>query len=131
MKKLSVLFVAIALLAAACGGAEETEVAEVPETDDSVTVTQGVESALDRVSESGVVRIGVRNDNPPMSFLNDDGDWVGFDLEFAEAIADELGAELELVPVDGTTRISFLESGQVDMSVASMNHTRSLSLIHI
>ena len=30
-----------------------------------------------------------------------------------------------LVPVDGTTRISFLESGQVDMSVASMNHTRS------
>ena len=125
MKKLSVLFVALALLAAACGSAEETNVTEAVDTDDSVTVTQGVESALDRVNESGVVRIGVRNDNPPMSFLNDDGDWVGFDLEFAQAIADELGAELELVPVDGTTRISFLESGQVDASVASMNHTRS------
>ena len=77
------------------------------------------------MQESGVVRVGVRNDNPPISFINDNGEWVGFDLELAQAVADELGAELELVPVDGTTRISFLESGQADMSVASMNHTRS------
>ncbi len=43
-----------------------------------------------------------------MSFINENGEWIGFDLELAEAIATELGAELELVPVDGTTRISFL-----------------------
>lgn len=83
------------------------------------------ESILDTVTSSGTIRIGVRNDNPPMSFINDDGEWVGFDLELAQAVADELGLEAELVPVDGTTRISFLASGQVDMSVASMNHTRS------
>ena len=80
---------------------------------------------LERVEETGTVRIGVRNDNPPMSFIDDAGEWIGFDLELAQAVADELDAELELVAVDGTTRISFLESGQVDMSVASMNHTRS------
>jgi len=107
---LSLLFIAMLALAA-CGS-------------DS-GATAATESAKDRVAESGTVRIGVRNDNPPMSFVNDDGDWVGFDLELARAISEELGAELELVPVDGTTRISFLESGQVDMSVASMNHTRS------
>ena len=111
MKRLlSLLFIAMLALAA-CGS-------------DS-GATAATESAKDRVAESGTVRIGVRNDNPPMSFVNDDGDWVGFDLELARAISEELGAELELVPVDGTTRISFLESGQVDMSVASMNHTRS------
>jgi len=98
---------ALALLLAACGGGG------------------GDSSTLDAVSESGTVRVGVRNDNPPMSFVDESGVWVGFDLDLSAALADELGLELELVAVDGTTRISFLQEGQVDMSVASMNHTLS------
>jgi len=82
-------------------------------------------STAARVREEGVVRIGVRNDNPPMSFINDNGDWVGFDIDLANAVAAQLGVTPELVVVDGTTRISFLQDGEVDMSVASMNHTRS------
>lgn len=82
-------------------------------------------STLASVEESGTVRIGVRNDNPPLSFIDDNGDWIGFDIDLARALAAEMGFELELVPVDGTTRITFLQEGQVDMSVASMNHTRS------
>ena len=82
-------------------------------------------STLDRVESDGMVRIGVRNDNPPMSFIDDTGEWVGFDVNLATAIADELGVAIELVAVDGTTRISFLNEGLVDMSIASMNHTRS------
>ena len=81
-------------------------------------------STYDQVLDSGVVRIGVRNDNPPMSFLDETGAWVGFDVDLANALAAQLGAEPELVVVDGTTRISFLQEGEVDMSVASMNHTR-------
>ena len=82
------------------------------------------ESTYDRVQEEGVVRIGVRNDNPPMSFIDDSGEWVGFDLDLANALADQLDVEPKLVVVDGTTRISFLQDSEVDMSVASMNHTR-------
>ncbi len=108
--KLLYAIVVASLFLAACGGSGGADSAS---------------SALDRVEEDGTVRIGVRNDNPPMSFIDDQGEWVGFDLELAQAVADELGADLELVAVDGTTRISFIESGQVDMSVASMNHTRS------
>ena len=104
----SLLTLIFALLVAACGPAPDAPV-----------------SAFDTITEAGTVRIGVRNDNPPMSFIDADGEWVGFDVEFANAIADQLGLEAELVVVDGTTRISFLEEGRVDMSVASMNHTRS------
>ena len=145
MPRLLALFLALAMVVAACGadtddgvddaGATPTEEAEAETTDDEpveddtgdteeVELTQGG-SVLDSVLEAGVVRVGVRNDNPPISFLDEEGEWVGFDLELAQALADQMGVELELVPVDGTTRISFLESGQVDMSVASMNHTRS------
>ena len=81
-------------------------------------------STLDRVMDEGSVRIGVRNDNPPLSFINDAGEWVGFDIDLAEAIANQMGVEHELVVVDGTTRISFLQEGRIDMSIASMNHTR-------
>lgn len=122
-------------IAAACGDDTTTAApAADTATDDTAMEDTAMEdtamaedagSVLDHVTDAGVVRVGVRNDNPPMSFIQEDGEWVGFDLQLAEALADEMGVELELVPVDGTTRISFLESGQVDMSVASMNHTRS------
>ncbi len=82
------------------------------------------QSTYDQVMERGTVRIGTRNDNPPMSFIDDNGDWVGFDVDLANAVAKQLGVEPELVAVDGTTRISFLQDGEIDISVASMNHTR-------
>lgn len=100
----------LALLAGACG-----------DDDTSQDGAGGGTSAT--VDERGAVRVGVRNDNPPLSFIDDNGDWVGFDVDLANALAAELGVEAELVVVDGTTRISFLEEGRVDMSVASMNHT--------
>ena len=149
MKRISAILLTCLVFLAACGGSDDADPVAEPadaaqtdsteseatgdiddadadaDADEEVELTVQVDSVLDQVQEAGTVRIGVRNDNPPMSFINDEGDWVGFDLELAEAVAEELGAELELVAVDGTTRISFLESGQVDMSIASMNHTRS------
>jgi polar amino acid transport system substrate-binding protein len=82
-------------------------------------------STYDRIVDEGVVHVGVRNDNPPMSFIDGDGDWVGFDIDLTNALVAQLGVEAELVVVDGTTRISFLQDGEVDISVASMNHTRN------
>lgn len=110
MQKKVILFIAavgLSLLLAACGG------------------TRTGQSTYEKVMETGTVRIGVRNDNPPMSFVDENGQWVGFDVDLARAVAEQLGAEPELVVVDGTTRISFLQEGEVDMSIASMNHTRS------
>ena len=78
----------------------------------------------DEIAARGTVRIGVRNDNPPLSFVTEDGEWVGFDVELAQAIAAQMNLEPELTVVDGTTRISFLQEGRVDISIASMNHTR-------
>ena len=121
--KLFSAILAMALVAAACASDDPDETSAAPA--DEQTSSSQRESLADSVADAGVVRIGVRNDNPPMSFTDDNGDWVGFDIDLAEAMAEQLGYELELVPVDGTTRISFLQEGQVDMSVASMNHTLS------
>lgn len=81
-------------------------------------------STLDRVQQEGVVRIGIRFDNPPLSYIDENGDWIGFDVDLANEIATRLGVEIEQVRVDETTRISFLQDGAIDLAVASMNHTR-------
>jgi polar amino acid transport system substrate-binding protein len=98
-------------LMAACGG--ETEVAGSTQTS----------SGFDEVKERGVLRAGIRFDNPPHSFINEEGDWVGFDVDIAEALAREMGVKLERVKVDELTRISYLQEGKIDVAVASMSHT--------
>ncbi len=82
-------------------------------------------SKFEQVEEAGKMRVGIRFDNPPLSFIDADGNWVGFDVDLAQALADEMNLELEQVKVDGTTRISFLQEDKIDLAVASMNHTRS------
>jgi polar amino acid transport system substrate-binding protein len=82
------------------------------------------ESSIASVRDQGVLRAGIRTDNPPHSFIDtDSGEWVGFDIEIAEALARELDVKLEKVKVDELTRISFLQSGRIDVAVASMSHT--------
>jgi polar amino acid transport system substrate-binding protein len=82
-------------------------------------------SKLDQTAAAGKVRVGIRFDNPPLSFIDDDGNWVGFDIDLANALIDKMGREIEPVKVDETTRISFLQEDKIDLAVASMNHTRS------
>ena len=78
---------------------------------------------LDEIKDRGVLRAGIRFDNPPHSFIDEDGNWIGFDVDIAEALADELGVRIEKVKVDELTRISFLKNGKIDVAVASMSHT--------
>ena len=82
-------------------------------------------SVFDSVMDRGVLRAGIRFDNPPHSFIDESGAWVGFDVDIAAALADELGVELERVRVDELTRISFLRNGRIDVAVASMSHTHA------
>ena len=81
-------------------------------------------STYDQVTKDNLVRVGIRFDNPPLSFIDEGGEWIGFDVDLADQLAERLGVEIERVRVDETTRISFLQEGQIDLAVASMNHTR-------
>jgi polar amino acid transport system substrate-binding protein len=109
---LPVLLVLVAAAASAC--------------DATTAKSQGGpgKSALDGVKDRGVLRAGIRTDNPPHSFFDSSGRWVGFDVDIAQGLADELGVRLERVKVDELTRISYLQNGKIDVAVASMSHTR-------
>ena len=93
-------------------------------TSPAANIPTAPQSTLDKVKAAGVVRVGIRFDNPPLSYIDSNGNWVGFDVDLADELAKRLGVKIEKVKVDETTRISFLQEGKIDMAVASMNHTR-------
>jgi polar amino acid transport system substrate-binding protein len=83
------------------------------------------ESILDKVKKAGVVRIGSGTTTPPMNYLDEKGNWTGFDLDLGDAIAEKLGVKVERVNVNTKTRVAFLAAGRIDLTVSSMSHTRS------
>ncbi len=74
-----------------------------------------------KMFERGKVVIGVKADYKPWGFRDTDGNLVGMEIDMAQDVADTLGLELELVPVQSSNRMQFLEQGKVDMFIATMS----------
>jgi ABC-type amino acid transport substrate-binding protein/ABC-type amino acid transport system permease subunit len=53
-----------------------------------------------------------------------DGQWVGYEVDIARAIADKFGVEAVFVPVTGANRIGALSDGRVDVVLATLGHTK-------
>ena len=50
----------------------------------------------------------------PMNYFNDDGDLIGFDTEFAKAVAAELGLEAKFQVITWSSKYTELNSGTID-----------------
>lgn len=75
------------------------------------------------IKNRGVLRVGIRDDDPPHSSLNSQGKFVGFDVDIATAIAKYWGIRLQIVPVNELTRFSYLLNGRIDLAVTSISET--------
>ena len=74
-----------------------------------------------KVMERGKVVVGVKADYKPWGFRDEGGDLVGMEIDMAQDVADALGVELELVPVQSSNRMQFLEQGKIDLMIATMS----------
>jgi len=84
---------------------------------------EGTASILDRVERDKVMKVGIRADHAPHSSVNEKGEWTGFDVDIANAIAKQLGVRLEIVTVTELTRISFTKDGKIDAAITSISKT--------
>lgn len=60
---------------------------------------------------------------PPYEYLDDNGDFAGIDVEIAQAIADNLGKELEIRDMEFDSIITDIQSGKADIGLAGMTIT--------
>ncbi|MEM9627965.1 MAG: transporter substrate-binding domain-containing protein [Pseudomonadota bacterium] len=74
-----------------------------------------------KVMESGKITIGVKADYKPWGFRDESGELVGMEIDMANEVAAAMGIEAELVPVQSSNRMQFLEQGKVDMFIATMS----------
>ena len=74
-----------------------------------------------KVMERGKVVVGVKADYKPWGFRDSDGSIVGMEIDIASAAADAMGVELEVVAVQSSNRMQFLEQGKIDMMIATMS----------
>jgi ABC-type amino acid transport substrate-binding protein len=97
---------------------EERVSARVTDTVPEASVTQLAGTRLDHILRTGVLQVGYRPKNLPCSFLTPQGVLVGFDVEMAHILAEDIGVDLEFVPFefDGLERM--LASGQIDMAMS-------------
>ena len=77
--------------------------------------------AWNRVMERGKVVIGVKADYKPWGFRDSSGELVGMEIDMAKDVAATMGVELELVPVQSSNRMQFLEAGDIDLMIATMS----------
>lgn len=114
MKKLAAGFAALAMTfaLAGCSG-----------NNGDNSGNNGAFRTLDDIKKSGTVKIGVFSDKNPFGYVDNAGKYQGYDVYFAERIAADLGATLELVPVEAASRVEFLETAKVDIILANFTVT--------
>jgi len=76
--------------------------------------------ALEKIIDSGVIRIAVPSDLPPFGAPGAQGQVEGYDVDVAALMAKELGVKLELVPVRSVDRIPALLTLRADLIVANL-----------
>ena len=78
---------------------------------------------LDRVMRTDTLVLASDPAYPPQSFLDEDNEWAGFDIDVAREIANRMGADLEIVTPAWEIITAGRWGGRWDVSVGSMTPT--------
>lgn len=95
------------------------------ETEDTAAddAADAVYRTLDEIKESGTINIGVFSDKNPFGYVDENGEYQGYDVYFAERLAEDLGVEINYVSTEAASRIEYLQTGKVDIILANFTVT--------
>jgi ABC-type amino acid transport substrate-binding protein len=75
---------------------------------------------LKSIIKRGKLRVGYHPENLPFSFVNDNGDLVGFDVELMHMLARELKVEIDFIEWDYKTVVEDLNQGKFDIAIGGL-----------
>jgi ABC-type amino acid transport substrate-binding protein len=75
-------------------------------------------SRLDRILDTRLLKVGFSPDNLPCTFATPTGQLVGFDIEMAHLLAEDLGVELVFTPITVNEAGTMLSTGQIDIAMS-------------
>ena len=108
MKKFLLLMLTVVIAFSVVGCSQQA-------ADETATeATEATDSDWAYIQDKGVLTIGVTN-YPPMNYLDDNGEWTGFDTEFAQAVCESLGIKAEFVEISWEAKETELASKNIDV----------------
>lgn len=117
------LVLALGVLAG-CGGSGSGSAASGSASGSASTSGSGaVYRTLDDIKASGKLVIGVFSDKNPFGYVDENGEYAGYDVELANRLGKELGVEVEFVSTEAASRVEFLQTGKVDIILANFTVT--------
>ncbi|MBI6851706.1 cystine ABC transporter substrate-binding protein [Pseudomonas lijiangensis] len=72
---------------------------------------------LQKIKDSGTLNVGLEGTYPPFSFVDENGKLTGFEVEFSEALAKELGVKAKVQPTKWDGILAALESKRLDVVI--------------
>lgn len=126
-KKLLALLLAGAMslsLLAGCGGGTDATTDDTASGDTGDTTTETT-SDLAYVQGNGKMVIGYTV-YEPMNYTDENGEFTGFDTEFARAVCEKLGVEPEFVEINWDTKVIELDAKSIDCIWNGMTITDDL-----
>jgi Na+/H+-dicarboxylate symporter/ABC-type amino acid transport substrate-binding protein len=75
---------------------------------------------IERIQQSGVLRVGYNAAAVPFSYFNDAGDLVGYDVAFAYDLARSLNVSVAFVPFEWAELERDLKAGRFDIAMAGI-----------
>ncbi len=84
---------------------------------------QKVYRTLDEIKADGTINIGVFSDKNPFGYVDENGEYQGYDVYFGERIGKDLGVKINYVSTEAASRVEYLETGKVDIILANFTVT--------
>lgn len=111
--------------ASSAAGSQASEVSQVSAASEADTAedTNAIYRTLDEIKESGTINIGVFSDKNPFGYVDENGEYQGYDVYFANRLAEDLGVEANFVSTEAANRIEYLQTGKVDVILANFTVT--------
>lgn len=107
---------AVTGLVTGCGSTGTDSVA----SNDNKTVYR----TLDEIKSSGTINIGVFSDKNPFGYVDENGEYQGYDVYFANRLGEDLGVKFNFVSTEAASRIEYLQTGKVDLILANFTVTK-------
>lgn len=78
---------------------------------------------LDEIKKDGTINIGVFSDKNPFGYVDENGEYQGYDVYFTDRLAKDLGVKVNYVSTEAANRIEYLQTGKVDVILANFTVT--------
>lgn len=80
--------------------------------------------SIQQIKDSGKLTIGVFSDKKPFGYVDENGAYQGYDIELGNRLAQDMGVEVDYMPVEAANRVEYLETAKVDIILANFTVTK-------